>query len=194
MTPHPLSTARPMLALATWAAMLVVVPPARAETSGVSPSGFTSSYRAEITATAAQAWAAMVQLPRWWNPSHTYSGNAANLSLDAQAGGCWCERWRDAAGASHSVQHAQVVLAQEGRVLRLNGAFGPLQDLAVVGVLTLVTGPGTGAEAGKQFLRMTYRVAGGADAGLDKLAGPVDGVIGEQFKGLKSLIETGSAR
>ena len=52
-------------------------------------------------------------------------GNAVNLSLDAQAGGCWFERWRDAAGASHSVQHAQVVLAQEGRVLRLNGAFGP---------------------------------------------------------------------
>ena len=165
--------------------------PAQADPTAVSSSGFTSSFRAEIKATPAQAWGAVVQLPRWWNPAHTYSGNAANLSLDAQAGGCWCERWRDAAGASHSVQHAQVVLAQEGRVLRLNGAFGPLQDMAVVGVLTIGTSPGTGAEAGQHFLRMTYRVAGGVEAGLDKLAAAVDGVIGEQFKRLKSLIESG---
>ena len=40
---------------------------------------------------------------------------------------------------------------------------------------------------------MTYRVAGGAEAGLDKFAPAVDGVIGEQFKRLKALIETGSA-
>lgn len=168
-------------------------PSARADTSAVSSSGFTSSYRAPIKATPATAWASIVQLPRWWSSSHTYSGQASNLSLDAQAGGCMCERWRDAAGASHSVQHAQVLLAQEGRVLRLNGGLGPLQDMAVVGVLTIVTSPGTGAEAGQQFLRMTYRVGGGADAGLDKLAPAVDGVIGEQFKRLKSLIETGSA-
>lgn len=159
----------------------------------MSSSGFTSSYRGEIKTSPAQAWASIVQLPRWWNPAHSYSGNASNLSLDAQAGGCMCERWRDAAGTSHSVQHAQVVMAQEGRVLRLNGGFGPLQDMAVVGVLTIVVSPGQGAEAGQNFLRMTYRVGGGAEAGLDKLAPAVDGVIGEQFKRLKSLIETGNA-
>ena len=104
-----------------------------------------------------------------------------------------CKRWRDAAGASHSVQHAQVVMAQEGRALRLSGGLGPLQGLAVVGVLTIVTSSGTGAETGRHFLRMTYRVGGGAEAGLDKLAGAVDGVIGEQFKRLKALLETGSA-
>jgi len=76
-------------------------------------------------------------------------------------------------------------------VLRLNGAFGPLQDMAVVGVLTIVTSTGTGAEADKHFLRMTYRVASSSEAGLDKLAPVVDGVIGEQFKRLKTLIETG---
>jgi uncharacterized protein YndB with AHSA1/START domain len=176
--------------LGVWA-WIAAAQPAWADTTAVSSSGFTSSYRAEIKTSPAHAWSAVVQLPRWWNPSHTYSGNAANLSLDPHAGGCWCERWRDAAGASHSVQHAQVVLAQEGRVLRLNGAFGPLQDMAVVGVLTIVTSAGTGAEAGQNFLRMTYRVAGGAEAGLDKLAPAVDGVIGEQFKRLKALVETG---
>lgn len=169
---------------------LLAAQSAHADTTAVS-SGFTSSFRAEIKTAPAQAWGAITQLPRWWNSAHTYSGSAANLSLDAQAGGCWCERWRDATGASHSVQHAQMVLAQEGRVLRLNGAFGPLQDMAVVGVLTIVTSTGAGAEAGKHFLRTTYRVAGGAEAGLDKLAPVVDGVIGGQFKRLKALIETG---
>ncbi len=173
--------------------LVLATPAARADTTAVSGSGFTSSFRAEIKIAPGQAWATIVQLPRWWNPSHTYSGDASNLSLDAQAGGCLCERWRDAAGARHSVQHAQVVLAQEGRVLRLNGALGPLQDMAAVGVLTIVSATGTGAEAGRHFLRMTYRVAGGAEAGLDKLAPAVDGVIGEQFKRLKSMIETGSA-
>ena len=175
--------------LAATLCAIAALPPALAETSGVSGSGFTSSYRAEIQVAPGQAWAAIVQLPRWWNAAHTYSGNAANLSLDAQAGGCFCERWRDAAGATHSVQHAQVVLVQAGRALRLSGGLGPLQDMAVVGTLTIVTTTGTGAEAGQHFLRMTYRVAGGADAGLDKLATPVDGVIGDQFKRLKALIE-----
>lgn len=67
-------------------------------------------------------------------------------------------------------------------MLRLNGAFGSLQDMAVVGVFTIVTSTGTGAEAGKHFLRVTYRVAGGSEAGLDKLAPAVDGVIGEQVR------------
>lgn len=173
--------------------MVLAWQPAWADTSAVSSSGFTSSFRAQIKSPPAQAWAGIVQLPRWWNSSHTHSGQASNLSLDPQAGGCMCERWRDAAGASHSVQHAQVVMAQEGRVLRLSGGLGPLQDLPVAGVLTIVTSTGTGAEAGQHFLRMTYRVGGGAETGLDKLAGPVDGVIGEQFKRLKALIETGSA-
>ena len=63
------------------------------------------------------------------------------------------------------------------------------QDLAVDGVLTL----GTAAQEGKTILRMTYRVAGHPDAALDKLAAPVDQVMGVQFQRLKSLAEKGSA-
>lgn len=75
-------------------------------------------------------------------------------------------------------------------MLRLNGAFGPLQRMAVVGVLTIVTTTGTGAESGKHFLRMTYRVSGGGEAGFNTLAPAVDGVMGEQFKRLNTLMET----
>ena len=175
---------RPASALLTaLTALLASAVPARAETSNISASGFVSSFREEVKATPDAAWKAIVQLPRWWNDRHTYSGHAANMSLEATAGGCWCERW----GEGQSVQHGQVLLVQPGRVLRLSAALGPLQELAVQGVLTIVAG----VSEGKTMLRMTYRVGGSADAGLDKMAAPVDQVMAEQYKRLKSLAETG---
>ena len=58
----------------------------------------------------------------------------------------------------------------------------------MAGVLTF----GTAKRDGQTRLRVVYRVAGGSDAGLDKLATPVDEVIGEQARRLKTFIETGS--
>ncbi len=131
----------------------------------------------------------MAQVPRWWSGQHSYSGNAANMSIDLQAGGCWCERWSERSGDAQSVQHGHVLFVQPGRVLRLNASLGPLQELAVNAVLTIVTG----TIEGKHFLRLTYRVSGNADAALDKLAAPADGVLAMQFKRLKALAEKGSA-
>lgn len=162
---------------------LLGVGSANAEAVNVSPTGFTSQYRDELKASGGEIWNALVQLPRWWNGSHTYSGQASNLSLDVQAGGCWCERWGD----GQSVQHGTVVLALPGRVLRVLGNLGPLQDLPVSGVLTFAIT----TQDGKTTLRMTYRVAGPPDAGLEKLAPLVDRVMGEQYQRLKALAETG---
>jgi uncharacterized protein YndB with AHSA1/START domain len=167
----------PLIALACSATL------AHADTSQVSASGFISSFREEVRATPDEVWKAISQLPRWWNDAHTWSGKAANMSLDLQAGGCWCERWGD----GQSVMHGQVVLVQPGRVMRLFANLGPLQELATNGVFTLVTS----AQEGKTFLRMTYRVSGSADAALDKLAPAVDKVLAEQFRRLKTLAETG---
>jgi hypothetical protein len=108
------------------------------------------------------------------------------MSLDATAGGCWCEQW--AAGAlTASAMHGRVLLALPGSALRLQAWLGPLQEQPVAGVLTF----GTARRDGATRLRVTYRVAGAPDAGLDKLAPAVDGVIGEQVRRLKSFIETG---
>jgi uncharacterized protein YndB with AHSA1/START domain len=156
---------------------------ARAETSGVTPGGFTSTFATVVEADPERVFQAFGQLPRWWSDSHTWSGKAANMSVDLHAGGCWCERW----GEGHSVMHGQVVLVHPGAALRLNAALGPLQDRAISGVLTF----GTARREGKTHLRVTYRVAGPADAGLDKLAPQVDAVLDAQVKRLKSFIETG---
>ena len=62
-----------------------------------------------------------------------------------------------------------------------------LQELPVTGVLTFTIA----MQETKTILRVTYRVSGPPDVGLDKLAPVVDQVIGHQFKRLKSLAETG---
>ena len=155
----------------------------RAETSCVSSSGFTATHAVVVAAEPDQVWQAFTQLPRWWKSSHSWSGQASNMSLDAQAGGCWCERW----GVGASAVHGRVLLALPGSALRLQAWLGPLQEMPVAGVLTF----GTAKRDGETRLRVTYRVAGGAEAGLDKLAAPVDEVIGEQVKRLKLFIETG---
>jgi uncharacterized protein YndB with AHSA1/START domain len=157
--------------------------PAWADTGNVSPYGFISIFRDEVKASPADLWQAVVQLPRWWSGQHSYSGQASNMSLDAQAGGCWCERWGD----GNSVQHGHVVQIQPGRTLRLYANLGPLQELPVTGVLTFTVA----MQETKTILRLTYRVSGPPDVGLDKLAPVVDQVIGQQFKRLKSLAESG---
>ena len=180
---HPIRSTTPVKRLAGTCALLgALAAPAWADTGNVTPQGFVSIFRDEVKAPLPQLWQAMLQLPRWWNNQHTYSGQASNMSLDAQAGGCWCERWGD----GQSVEHGYVVLVQPGRTLRLYGNLGPLQELPVQGVLTFTVA----MQENKTILRMTYRVSG-PDAGLDKLAPIVDQVIGEQFKRLKLFAETG---
>jgi uncharacterized protein YndB with AHSA1/START domain len=154
-----------------------------AETSNVSANGFTSSFREEVKAGTDEVWKAIAQLPRWWSDAHTWSGKASNMTLELRAGGCWCESWE----GGQSAQHGQVLMVQPGRVIRMAAGLGPLQELPAQGVLTIVTS----AQEGKTFLRMTYRVGGPPDLGLDKLAPAVDQVIGVQFRRLKSLVETG---
>jgi uncharacterized protein YndB with AHSA1/START domain len=154
-----------------------------AETSEVSPNGFTITHALVVEADPQKVWQAFTQLPAWWSSAHTWSGQASNLSLDASAGGCFCERW----GNGASAMHGRVLLAVPGSVLRLQAGLGPLLEMPVAGVLSLVTARRDGATR----LRVTYRVAGAPDAGLDKLAPAVDGVIGEQARRLKAFIETG---
>ncbi|HEX7915316.1 MAG TPA: hypothetical protein VF497_06160, partial [Rudaea sp.] len=80
-------------------------------------------YAFKTSAAPDRAYAAITGVARWWDSNHTYSGNASNLSLDARAGGCWCEQLADGG----SVQHMTVLTAMPGRMLRLSGGLGPLQ-------------------------------------------------------------------
>lgn len=166
-------------------ALLLAIAPAtsvRADVVRSAPTGFEVSTRHEVAATTAQVYEALTQLPRWWSSPHTFSGSAANMSLDLQAGGCWCERW-----GSASVMHGQVLAVLPGTMVRLNAWLGPLQDRAVAGVFTMVTS----AQDGVVRLRLTYRVSGAEAAELDQLAPSVDQVLTVQTQRLLKFIATG---
>jgi uncharacterized protein YndB with AHSA1/START domain len=163
-------------------AALFVVFDARADTSGVGPTGFTVTFTREVGAAPDRLWSALTQVQNWWNSEHTWSGKASNLSFDLRAGGCWCERWEGG-----SVMHGTVALIMEGKVLRFYANLGPLQDRATSGVLTFAVG----TVKDKTVLKVIYKVAGPEDAKLQELAPKVDEVLGEQVRRLVALVETG---
>lgn len=163
--------------------LALVCGPTVAEMTAVSPAHLEVVHRAEVAATPAQVYAVLSQLPRWWNPQHSWSGDAANMSLDLQAGGCWCERWGDGASA----RHARVLQVIPGRLVLMEATLGPLIGLPVQGRFTMITAE----QDGRTVVRLSYRVASAPEVGLDKIAPAVDQVLGEQFTRLKAMIETG---
>ena len=151
--------------------------PASAAVEAVNADGFVVRHEITVPVDRKRAFSAMVHPERWWSDAHTWSGSAANLSLDARAGGCWCERW-----AQGEAEHGVVIRVVRDENLRVRAAFGPLQEMALNGVFDLAL---SDAEGGGTRIVATFRVNGPASAQLDKLAAPVDGVIGEQVERLR---------
>lgn len=164
------------------AALAALAFPAHAAATVVSASGFLVTQQQVVRSSAHRIYEALGEVGKWWNPEHTWSGDAANLSLQTQASACFCERWE-----GNSAEHARVVYAAKDSVLRLHGALGPLQALAVNGVLTF----SLSEENGRTTVQVTYRVSGNESSGLQNLAGPVDSVVGEQLRRLAAYVETG---
>jgi uncharacterized protein YndB with AHSA1/START domain len=155
-------------------------PQAAAEVKSSAADGFLIEQRIVVKADAERSWQALLQPSRWWSKAHTWSGSAENLSLDAKAGGCFCERW-----TGGEVEHARVLFLRKGQLLRMQGAFGPMQPMAVQAVLEFKLTPG---KDGTQ-VDLSYRANGGSASMLDKIAAPVDGMLAEQMAGLKQLLD-----
>jgi len=155
--------------------------PASAEILNVAANGFEVREIAHTSAPPDQVYAALLQPARWWSSDHTFSHSAANLVLDARAGGCWCETLPNGG----SVQYLTVVFVSPGKALRLRGALGPLQGLAVDGAMTW----SVQSAAGGTDISMTYAVGGYVKDGFDDLSKGVDHVLGEQLARLKKLVD-----
>ena len=148
-----------------------------------SPGGFTVKTVVTIAGSPDRVFGALTRdVGRWWDSQHTFSGDAANLSISPTAGGCFCETL----AKGGAVQHAVVIHVVPGQLLRLTGALGPLQEAAVSGTLTWQLSP---AAPGSLTTSVTYAVAGAYPGGLEKLAGAVDTVIGDQLRRLKTFVE-----
>jgi hypothetical protein len=156
--------------------------PAAAEVVNVSQNGLEVRETVHVAAAPDKAFAALLQTSRWWSSEHTFSGSAANLVLDARAGGCWCETLPDGG----SVEHMHVVYVAPGKVLRLRGALGPFHGLAVDGAMTWIVKAGTSGSE----ISMTYLVGGYVKDGFDGVSKGVDHVLGEQLERLRKLIDS----
>ena len=130
----------------------------------------------------------MLKPAGWWNGQHTYSGNAANLSLDPVAGGCFCEALPvSAGGPPGQVEHMRVVFLAPNSMLRLNGGLGPLQSEAVTAVLTMALKP----EGGGTRITWDFVVGGYMRMSMTELAPVVDQVVGEQLSRLAASLSRG---
>ena len=175
---------RMLVALAVAAAGVLAPRPAAADVVDRAAGGFTLKTTVQVAAPPARVYRALVDVGSWWGKDHTYSGDARNMSLVAQPGGCFCEKLPDGGG----VEHGRVVNVVPGSLLRLSSALGPLQELAVAGSWTWQIEPAK-AGASASTVTMTYAVGGYVPGGLDKLADVVDQVLSQQVGFLKAYAE-----
>ena len=94
----------------------------RAEVVDAQSNGFEVRHQVVIAAPASAVWTTLVTPAKWWASAHTWSGSAANLSLGAASGGCFCERLPNGG----SVLHMTTAYAAPGAKLVLSGGLGPM--------------------------------------------------------------------
>jgi len=159
---------------------LLLPSPALAEVKESSASGFVIQLGIDVPASAQQTWAVLVRPREWWSKEHSYSGDAANFSLDARVGGCFCEvlpnKASPKAAPRGGVEHMRVVYVEEPRALRMTGALGPLQAGAGTGTLTVMLKP----EGDGTRILWEYAYGGYVRGDVPGLAKAVDGVLAEQ--------------
>jgi uncharacterized protein YndB with AHSA1/START domain len=150
----------------------------------VAPNGFLVKLEANVNAPKAKVYNALVgQVGSWWNPEHTYSHDAKNLSIDPRPGGCFCEKLPNGGG----IEHLRVVYVAPREVLRLSGGLGPLQTSGVAGSMTWkLTG-----ETENTRVELSYSVGGFIPGGFEKIAPAVESMLSEQLDRLKLFVETG---
>lgn len=158
---------------------------AASEVMDANMNGFTTVNTVVVAADPATAWAAAVEVGRWWSSAHTMSGDATRMTIEPRVQGCFCESLGQEAG----VVHLTVTSVMPGTSLRLSGGLGPL---GLMGVNGNMTWDFEAVEESGTRIRFKYAVGGYMNGGLDQIAGPVDAVLGEALGRLKSYVETGS--
>ncbi len=179
-------------------AVLANAAPAHGDVIAQGQPGFVSRNVIVIAGTPAAVWKRLISPSAWWSGEHTFSGDAANLSLDPVPGGCFCEKLPgDAADvprparpggtprppARGGVEHMRVVFVDRAKALRMVGALGPLQSEAVSATLTVTLKP---VEGGTRVI-FEYVVGGYMRYPPDKIAPAVDAVMADQLIGLARL-------
>ncbi len=162
-----------------FACLLGINVAAHAELVQVDDNGFVSRHRIFIPASPAKVWRGLTQdISFWWDPSHTLTGDAANMLMQTKVGGCLCEELED----KKRFEHLRVIVVHENQVLRLHGGLGPLREVGAAGIMNFkFTEVATGTK-----LEYKYIVSG---AGGKKIADAVDLVMLGQLERLKKYLD-----
>jgi len=162
--------------------------PAAAAVKDAAANGFTVENERNVAADAGTVWKALTEdVDRWWPKDHTWWGRDSRLSIDARAGGCFCERSQD---GRRQAAHMAVSFVDPGKTLRLLGGLGPLQGMGLGGAMEFRLSPG---KDGGTRIVLFYRAGGYTPDDLSKFAPVVDKVQGLQLGGLADYLERGRA-
>ena len=112
------------------------------------------------------------KVAEWWNPAHTFSGDARNLSIEERPGGCFCEKLAN----NGFTRHMEVINLTPPKRIVMSGALGPMQPLAATGTMVIQL---AAVEGGTKF-EATYLVSGYLAKGMNTWAAPADGMTGER--------------
>jgi uncharacterized protein YndB with AHSA1/START domain len=155
---------------------------AQAEVKDATAAGFTVENTRVVTVDAATAFKALVErVDEWWPKDHTWCGKEGRLSIDARAGGCFCER-----AGGREAMHMTVAFVDPGRTLRMVGGLGPLQGMGLSGALEFRFAPAP--TGGGTTITLYYRAGGYTPDDLRPLAAVVDKVQATQLAGLADLL------
>lgn len=173
----PRLASQPILLLACFVVILFPTAARRvhAELSSASADGFQLKIDGTTQVDPQAAYEAFLEIRKWWDPSHSYSLDANNLSIDLEQHAL-LEQLPDGG----FVRHLELVYHAPGKMIRFTGGLGPLQEMGVQGALTVKF---TAVDEGTQ-VQWLYNAHGYAPPGLDALAEIVDRVQTEQFERL----------
>jgi hypothetical protein len=162
------------------ALLLVASSPAAAEVVSVSPNGFQIRQVVNLVVKPEVAFRSLGDVGAWWDAEHTYSGKAANMTLQLSPGGCFCESIPSGGG----IEHMHVAYVDPGKRVVLTGSLGPLLYEATTGVMDVQVK----STAGGSQLVLDYRVAGFFKGGAESFAPLVDQVVAEQMKRYRAYV------
>ncbi len=118
-------------ALIATAASVILAAPASAEIMSRTPDSFTLRYAGSVGVGRGDVFGVITSISQWWDGTHTYSGDAANLTLGLEVGGCFCEALPDGT----TFEHGRVTVFDDDH-LTLNAPLGPLKGRATRADLT----------------------------------------------------------
>lgn len=168
-------------ALAIGALAAAMADPAAAEVRSTGADRFEIEHRFDSALAPDRLYTLIGQPARWWSDSHTFSGKAANLSVEVVPMGCWCEKMPD----GKAITHLRAGIAEPGRRLVMIGLLGPLGTVAKAGAMTWTITP----KAQGSTLVLNYKVGGMTVDKVAQFAPAVDGVLGEQMTRLHKTAE-----